>query len=209
MELKTNIQKSTAASWTDEQGIAIPFNRLSAHEKNREKIVGRLLTDALKINKQLGSFKNIALQNVSELREELIKDKKASKLTKGNVTFYNFDRSIKIEINVNETIQFDESLIAAAREKLDSFISKNVAGTDEVVRTLINSAFHNTKGGLDSKKVLSLVKYRTKIKAADFQKALDLIEQSISRPSSRQYMRVWGRDEKGGYQNVDLNFSSI
>lgn len=146
---------------------------------------------------------------LDQINEETYKDKKIPKKWKGNFTFYNFDRSLKVEVNVNETIQFDEALIAAARECLDSFITKNVQGTDEVVRTLINSAFHNTKGGLDSKKVLSLLKYRQKIKAGEFQKALNLIEESISRPSSKKYFRVWAKDADGKYQNVDLNFSSI
>lgn len=207
-QLQPNIQK-TGNAWTDETGIAVPFNRLSKSEKLKEQIAGSLLKTALKINAGLLTFKTDIDKALVSVRESLIEEKKLHKKSKGNLTWYNFDRSIKIELNVNETIQFDEGLIAAAREHLDSFISKNVQGTEEVVRELINSAFQNTKGGLDSKKVLSLMKYRTKIKAAEFQKALNLIEQSISRPSSKKYFRIWAKDVNGAYQNIDLNFSSI
>lgn len=206
--LSYKVQKS-GAPWADETGVEIPFNRLSKVEKLKEQLTGHIIKDALKINQSLTGFKLKFEDYLNDLQKEMHSDKKMPKKWKGNYTFYNFDRSIKIECNVNETIQFDEAMIAAARECLDSFITKNVQGTDEVVRTLINSAFHNTKGGLDSKKVLSLMKYRTKIKAADFQKALNLIEQSISRPSSKKYLRVWAKDADGSYQNVDLNFSSI
>lgn len=206
--LKYQVQK-TSKNWTDETGIAIPFNRLTKAEKTREKIIGKLLKDALKINEHLEQFKNYTQVSVEEIRDAIYENVKLPKKSKGNFTFYNFDRSIKVEVNVNETIRFDDSLIAAAREYLDKFIEKNVTGTDEVVRTLINSAFHDTKGGLDAKKVLSLLKYRTKIKAGDFQKALSLIEQSISRPTSRKYFRIWVQDNQGKYQNVELNFSSI
>ncbi|HEY5393431.1 MAG TPA: DUF3164 family protein, partial [Hanamia sp.] len=188
MQISPNIQKSKS-DWTDETGIAIPFNRLSKSEKLKEQIAGNLLKNALKINTSLVSFKSDIDNSIMQIRDSLMDEKKLHKESKGNFTWYNFDRSVKVEVNVNETIQFDDGLIAAAREHLDSFVSKNVQGTDEVVRVLISSAFHNTKGGLDSKKVLSLMKYRTKIKAAEFQKALNLIEQAISRPSSKKYFR--------------------
>ncbi|HCN84482.1 MAG TPA: hypothetical protein DIT07_12800 [Sphingobacteriaceae bacterium] len=207
-QVQPNIQKSKA-TWTDETGTPIPFNRLSKSEKLKEQLSGVLFKKALKNNQSLLDLKKEIDQALFSVRESLLEDKLLHKTTKGNFTWYNFDRSIKIEVNVNETITFDEGMIAAARECLDSFISKNVQGTDEVVRTLINSAFHNTKGGLDSKKVLSLIKYRTKIKAADFQRALNLIEQSVSRPSSKRYFRIWAKDAAGQYQNIDLNFSSI
>jgi hypothetical protein len=207
-QLQPNVQKPGNA-WKDETGTPVPFNRLSKSEKLKEILSGSALKSALKINSSLIIFKMEIDKALRTVKDSLVEEKKLHKASKGNFTWYNFDRSIKIEVAINETIQFDEALIAAARECLDFFISKNVQGTDEVIRVLINSAFHNTKGGLDSKKVLSLMKYRTKIKDAKFQKALDLIEQSISRPSSKKYFRVWAKDVQGQYQNIDLNFSSI
>lgn len=203
-----NIQKAGKA-WIDEIGIEIPFNRILKSEKLKEQLSGSLFKQALKINSLLLAFKEAIERAVLEVRELLISEEKLHKNSKGNFTWYNFDRSIKIEVNVNETIRFDEGMIASARELFDSFISKNVQGTDDIVRQLINTAFANTKGGLDSKKVLSLLKYRTKIKDKQFQQALDLIQDSISRPTSKRYFRVWVKNEDGQYENIELNFSSI
>lgn len=206
--LNYKLQKSNAP-WNDETGVPIPFNRISKIEKLKEQITGYIIRDSLRINKSLEDFKSHVESYLQQINEELYKEKKQPKAYKGNYTFYNFDRSIKVEVNVNETVRFDDSLISKARECLDEFIKKNVQGTDEIVRALINSAFHNTKGGLDAKKVLGLMKYRTRIKSAKFQEALELIEQSISRDSSRKYFRVWAKDHNGQFQNIDLNFSSI
>lgn len=206
--LQANTQKP-GKLWIDETGMSIPFNRLSPSEKLKERLTGTLLSNALKINAGLLKFKEEMDTAVKAVTDALASEKKLPKNWKGNFLIYNFDRSIKAEVNINETISFDDALIAAAREKLDSFITKNVQGTDEIVRALINSAFHNTKGGLDSKKVLSLMKYRNKIKDKTFQEALNMIEQSISRPSSKKYYRIWVKDEDGKYQNIDLNFSSL
>jgi hypothetical protein len=209
MEQLTYRVQKVNTNWQDETGVAIPFNRLSKLEKIKEQVSGMIIRDSLKINKSLTEFKGKIEGYMEQINNELYKDKKRPKDWKGNFTFYNFDRTLKIEVNINETIRFDDALISSARECLDEFIKKNVTGTDEVVRALINSAFHNTKGGLDAKKVLSLMKYRTKIKAAQFQEALNLIEQSISRDTSKKYFRVWAKDTNGQYQNIDLNFSSI
>lgn len=208
MSLNYQVQKPGNA-WTDEGGVTVPFNRLSKSEKLRETLSGQLVKAALKVNHDLIALKTHITDCMNDVTAALIADEKLPKNSKGNYTWYNFDRSIKIEVNVNETLQFDEAMIAAAREYLDKFITENVQGTAEVVRELINKAFQNTKGGLDAKKVMSLFKYRSKIKAANFQRALGLIEQSISRPSSKKYFRVWAKNEEGGYQNIDLNFSSI
>lgn len=205
--------QTKATNWTDESGIELPSNRISRAEKEREKQSEKVVREALKINEQLSKFHDLinganeAVLKVQEKENKYLG--KALRSGKGNFTWYNFDRSIKIEVNVNEMIRFDEAKIAAARKLFDDFIDKNVSGTDDIIRQLINSAFANTKGGLDSKKVLSLMKYRTKIKDKGFQAALDLIADSISRPDSKRYYRVWAKNDEGAYENIELNFSSI
>ena len=79
----------------------------------------------------------------------------------------------------------------------------------EFVKDLVTDAFSTSKGKLDAKKVMSLLKYRNKIKDYQFQEALNLIETSIRKPDSKTYFRVWERREDGSYGIVDLNFSSL
>lgn len=210
--MKPNIQKNGAA-WTDETGVSIPFNRISKPELMKERQADKIYKAATKVNEQLKAFMNlITVANeevINAISQENMAMNKAVKASKGNFSWFNFDRSLKIEVNVNELVKFDEAKIAAARELFDKFIERNVQGTDDIVRQLINSAFTNTRGGLDSKRVLGLLKYRTKIKDKQFQTALDLIQDSISRPSSKRYFRVWVKNEEGAYENIELNFSSI
>jgi hypothetical protein len=207
-----NVQKNGKA-WIDESGNTIPFNRISKVEATKEFHAGKILKAASKINSDLVTLLGLISGANDEVNKAIDKERslnnRAYKPTKGNFTWFNFDRSIKVEVNINETIKFDESKIASAREIFDSFIEKNVKGTDDIIRQLINSAFTNTRGGLDPKKVLSLLKYRSKIKDKQFQSALDLIEDSISRPSSKRYFRIWVKNDIGAYENIELNFSSI
>jgi hypothetical protein len=203
-------QKSTDQFWLDEAGNKIPYNRTTTVERLMERQSAKLLKDAKDINKTLSKFKELIGQICDDVFQQFLKEKAVElKERKGNFTWYNFNRSIKIEVAINERITFDELTITAAREKLNTFLDANVDGKIEFVKDLVNEAFLTSKGQLDAKKVMGLLKYKSKIKHADYQDAMSLIEQSIRRPSSKTYFRIWEMDEKGQYQAIDLNFSSI
>ena len=74
---------------------------------------------------------------------------------------------------------------------------------------MVLDAFETSRGKLDARKVFGLIRYKSKINNVLFQAAVKLLEQSIRRPESRTYFRVWTKDENGKYNNINLNFSSI
>lgn len=202
-------QKSNMEFWFDETGTRIPYNRTTALERRMETKSGKLLREAKKLNKALTEYKELIRQESIELFEAFMAEKEVKGEHKGNFTWFNFDRSVKIEVNVSERITFDDLTITAAREKLDSFIEANVNGKVDFVKEMVNDAFKTSRGQLDSKKVMSLMKYRTKIKDELFQTALNLIEQAIRRPDSKIYYRISELDAEGKYQAIELNMSNI
>ncbi len=199
--------------WIDENGLEIPPHRITKAEKLREKNANKLLRDAKKINSLLAEYKKTIDKASQEVFQAALKEAGVKPgERKGNFTWYNFDRSIKVEVNIAERIEFDDALITAAKEKFNSFLQSNTGGIDEMIRQLIMDAFSTYRGKLDAKKVMNLIRYRSKIAKSrhpEFHEAIDLIEQSIRRPDSRKYFRVWEQDKSGEYQVVDLNFSSI
>lgn len=207
-----NIKKQTEkdAAWVDNKGISVPYSRVTGTERLKEKQAYKIATEASKINTSLKQFRDLIETASQDIYERILKENNAEvKDRKGNFTWFNFDRSIKIEVAISERVTFKTPEIDLAKEKLDAFITANLNGVDALIQELVNDAFQNTKGALDAKKVLSLLKYRTKIKAQDFQDALDLIEKSIERSHSRKYCRVWVMAANGEYENIELNFSSI
>jgi hypothetical protein len=203
------IQKVSEKLWTDEKGQQIPVTRIDSLEKFQEKAAGRIWANAINLNDQLQELKAMFQELSEEVYQRTMERHKIKKPGKGNFTFFNFDRSIKVEVNINENIVFEDALIIACQSKLNEFLDAELSDKQDYFRSLINDAFSKQRGGLDAKKVLGLLKHRTKIKAALFQEALDLLEQSIRRPNSKTYYRVSERMEDGGYKVVDLNFSSI
>lgn len=198
--------------WTDESGTQIPYNRTTPIERKKEKSAFGLMKKAQKANDILKEVK----EAVSQATEDILNDeRKANNVKldgKGNYTWYNFDRSIRIEVDVKEAIKFDDIKIASAKEKLMNLIRTNISGDDFII-SLVSDAFQTSRGKLDAKKILSLRKHSTRIKnetiKAGWNEAMNLIDESISRPSSKSYHRISIKNEEGKYEMIDLNFATI
>jgi hypothetical protein len=205
-------QSSTDKFWKDEAGLQIPFSRVKKSERLKEKTAYSLAMRAISLNRVLGDFKGYVIAACNAVIEAIREDNKVKTDTKGNYTWYNFDQSIKIQVDASEIIRFDETLIDAAKEKLMKLINENVSG-DDFIKTIVMDAFQTSSGRLDTRRILSLKKHTSRITKTHikekWEEAMELIDKSISRPESRTYFRVWVRDESGEYQHIDLNFSSI
>lgn len=204
------IQNNKQNTWTDAAGVAVPFNRVNKSEIAKEKAAAKLLKAAMGINGLLLAFKEDIQKTCDTFYQEVLREHKADKKArKGNFTWYNFDKSIRIEVNATERVEFKNPEIDLAKEKLMSFIKDGLGNTDGFINELVNDAFQTTKGGLDPKKVLGLLKYRNRTKAARFHEALDLIEKSIERSSSKTYYKIALLEENGEYNYIKLNFSDV
>jgi len=199
--------------WKDETGLEIPANRITRSEKMREAATDYLRKKAERLKTLLSEFKEEFISASDEVYTAVLEENgaKASE-RKGNFVFYNFDRSVKIETDVQDRIEFDDAMILVAKQHFDEFLSNNTSGIDSMIRELILDAFSSSRGKLDTRKVMSLVKYRSRIPAdkfPQFHSAINAIEKGMSRPSSKRYFRILLRDGEGKYNAIDLNFSSI
>lgn len=198
--------------WIDESGLSIPYNRTTALERLKEKEAFSLYSDAFKISNELIKFKNNISTTVEKVLELVRKENSVKLEGKGNFTWYNFDRSLKIEVNVNEQIKFDEQLIETAKEILLNLVRENISGDDFII-SIVEDAFQTGKGKLDTKKVLGLKKHSSRIKdkklKEEWDRAMSVIDKSISRPNSKTYFKVWIKDNEGKYNPIELNFSAI
>lgn len=205
---KIEKQKSTEQYWKDEKGILCLYNRTTKSERLMEAQSYKLAKEALKLNQELSAFKKYVKEVCQEVYDTYMAEREVTQ-TKGNFTWYNYDRSIRVEVSINERIEFDDLGITACKAKLHDFLQENVESKDAFIKDMVMDAFETSRGKLDAKKVMSLLRYRSKIKNQLFQDALNLLEESIRRPESKTYFRVSTRNDDGKYDVIDLNFSSI
>ncbi len=192
--------------WKNHSGDTVPAAYVPTLDKERERVALKIYNKAKRLNESLQAFKELALTEADAVFDKMLADNNVDRERKGNFSITTFDKQIKIEVNVQERIDFDDQ-IQVAQAKINEFIEQKTNGIDPELTELINSAFQTNKGRMDVKRVLSL--FNLKINHPLWKEAMELIKQSISRNSSKRYMRVWKKDKNGEYLAVELNFSSI
>lgn len=210
--MKTISQQTTSDKhWKDENGMMIPIARVTKLEQLKERNAHKLLKEATKASQQLIALKELVRKVCTDIYERHMDESGIAddKRGKGNFMWYNFDRSVKIEVKISERIEFDDLTIKAAKAKFDEFLDANIEGKTDFAKELVLDAFETRNGSLDVKRVLGLLRYKSKVKDSIFQEAMMHLEASIRRPDSKTYFRIAVKDENGEYQHVLLDFASI
>ena len=203
------IQKVKDKSWTDETGTTVPVEYITPGLRLKERNAAILVRDAKAVNRKLQEFKDLMERLCGDVYKKAMEDYKAKTDGKGNFTWFNFDRSIRIEVSISERIDFDDLAIKASKEKLDAFLDESLDSKIEFLKNLVTDAFSTSRGKIDAKKVMQLMKYRTKISHPLFQEAINILSDGIRKPGSKTYFRIWERDEDGSYKLIELNFSAL
>jgi hypothetical protein len=210
--VKFHTQKDSV--WVNAAGDAVPVKFVPKVDKVKESLGQKVHKAALQAEKQLSDLHKLLTEASTEvlqlIRDEYaVKSGKQKKQGKGAFTWFNFDRSIKIEGDVNDIVKWDGPLMTEAHELLKQYINANLNGANELIAGLVTAAFANTRGMIDSGKVFQILKYQDKIKNKEFQKACELMKQAQTIDRTKMYMRVWEKADTGEYRNINLNFSSI
>lgn len=207
--MKIKKQKSSDKLWQDESGQSIPYDRTTKYERAAEVSTYRMASEGMKLHQQLSKYKDFIRIQATRLYEIFTEENGQIGKGKGSATFFNFDRSIKVTVKVNELITFDDNTISLAKEKLDAFLTEGLDGAKDFVKPLVMEAFHQRNGQLDTKRVLGLKQHAHRIDHPLYTEAMKLIDKAVRRPSTREYFQVWVRSENGEYEDIQLNFASI
>jgi len=210
--VKTHTTKD--AVWTNAAGDQVPVKFLTHADKLKESEAARIRKAALAAEKGLADLhammSKINAAVTVAIREEYELKKGAKKRDgKGNMTWYNFDGSIKIEVNINDIVKWDESLMNEAKKIFDEYIENALGSNATLIKKLVTGAFANSKGAIDSRQVFQLLKYQGQMNSSKYDKACELMLDAQRIDKTRLYMQVWEKMDDGSYRNINLNFSSI
>lgn len=201
------LHKKTDKAWFDHRGNEVPREYVPDFDRTNEVVVGKIFRNAERISSQLAKFKKESFKTADKLYGEMLKNANITPSErKGNYTLTSFDKSVKIEVNVADRIDFDDN-ITLAQEKLNEFIKKKTDGADKELAALVNHAFTTRKGRLDKARIFGLMQLN--IKNPLWDEAMELIRKSITTNSSVRYMDISVKDNEGKYIPVKLNFASI
>ena len=203
-------QQKPGVPWKDESGVSIPYDRLTKLERDREKLTAAIARKAAKVSDELAELKQYLVDKCTEAWEAYLLEYKGDKAAhKGNFTFHNFDRSIRIEVNVSEPIKFDDPIIQIAKQKLDAFLQDGITSTNDFIKEIVLGAFETRRGQMDVDKVLGLKRYTDRINDERYTECMNLIDKAIRKPTSKRYYRISLRNDKGEYIPVSLDLASL
>jgi hypothetical protein len=193
---------------TDSQGRQVPIDMVSDIDKLRDQTVHAIAQKATAMRDQLAVFKK-------ELRNEMLAYLQLSAERfgktyggkKGNVSLMSYDGSLKLILSVSEHIVFDERL-QIAKSIIDDCINRWSEGSRSEIRALVNNAFYVDKAGnINTARILGL--RRLDITDPEWKRAMEAITESIQVSGSKEYLRVYTREENGEYKQVPLDVAAL
>lgn len=196
--------------WTNKKGEKVHVDMIPHTDKLKTELVYDLVDRAQRGVNLLTRFKQGVVKSIDEymqmMRERYHLDVSAG--TKGNLTLQSFDGLKKVQIAVQQYIDFDEKL-NLAKEKIDIYLKEITKDTDPAIQTLIMKAFEvDKKGNIDAKKILSLKSY--KIEHPQWQEAMKLIDDAVEIVGSKSYIRFYTREGQADrWQAVSLDFAAV
>ena len=204
------IQTSKNKMWIDESNIEIPYSRINPTERLIEKTVGKIFKLWTSEQERLKKLK----KQVEDLCEKCYLADMQSKGVdvqdrKGGYTMYCFNRTVKVERAVHGVPTYDDATIEAAKIKFDEYLTNNLQGNEAFIKDMIIEAFESRNNQLDKNRINKLISYKSKSKNPLFIQACELLSTAHRYGSSSVYYRVYAKDKKGKYKNIDIQFSSI
>lgn len=193
----------------DAQGRLVPESMIKPVDLTRDALVAELVAAALDLSERLAQFKARAFGDIRafcDLSAEQYGVKLGGK--KGNVSLLSFDGRYKLQLAVQESIQFDERL-QAARALIDECLRDWTEGARPEVQTLVNDAFRtDTRGEIRTARVLAL--RRLEIADERWQRAMRAIGEACQVVGSKSYIRIYEREgDTDQYRAISLDIAGV
>lgn len=190
------------------KGHLIPIDAVKEIDKIRDELVKKLVTVAKELNTTMkqtkeqlfGEFENFVELSASEYDTKVGGEK-------GNTTLLSFDGKHKVQLAVSDNLVFDERL-QVAKSLIDECLHEWTADSNDNIKAIINNAFQVDKEGkINTRRVLGLRSLQ--ISDEKWLKAMTAISDATQVVSSKEYIRIYERDDNGKYQQISLDFSNV
>lgn len=176
-----------------------------AYEDLKTETVVSLCNIAKGLNEQLAQFKSHAfesLQTIYTLLQEY-----SSRHADGKGSFKLEHGNYRVSYSRQGKATFDERADQAEKHIID-FVNGKFAD-DLDTKDLIMSLLERKKGDLDVNLIQKLYAMENRFNDDNWKKGIALLKESYQYNHSKDYVRFEERNDKGEWQNINLQFSNI
>lgn len=191
----------------DSKGRLVPLEVVKPIDRTRDEVVRDLTAKAAEVSKIMTEFKTLAMNEMKAFIDLSLKEYGVSwGGKKGNVTLTSYNGAFMALIAVADHLAFDERL-QAAKVLVDECLTEWTTGVRPEVKVLVDRAFQVDKQGkINTGRVLEL--RRVAFQDPKWKRAMEAISESVMVAESKEYIRFYCRNEKGGYDQINLDFAA-
>jgi len=201
-------KKDEKGNWIDGRGNAVPVRYIDVVDRKRDQVVEKIIKMAEQEEKRLRKLKKMVFDEVKKFIEYSAKTSgvKVGGM-KGNIQLTNFSGDKRVEITIQDKLDFDERL-QQAKQLIDELLIEWSVGAREELKLLVNKAFNvDKKGRVNVKEILGLRKL--KIRNKKWQKAMELIDEARTVLSTKAYVRFTKKNAHGEWNSILLDMAAV
>ena len=189
-------------------GHLIPIQLISEIDKMRDHIVHEIVGKAEELAQLEQDFHDDTFGEIQAFTA-LSAEKYNVKLggVKGNITLSSFDGSLQVKLAKADVMAFNENL-EAARVLVDACIRRWAKGSNINIIALVDHAFQTDKEGkINLGRMYTLMRYE--IDDAEWTQAMQALHDSIQPVNTKQYIRIYRRNDKGKMEQLALDMRRL
>ena len=180
------------------------------YERDKEELINWMGKKAGEVSAALTEFKKTGFEKLESFRAVMLDYGAIRKgeRNKGNFEIKNEDFKIIFSSQVKHA--FDERSLMAEK-KLKNWLEGFVKNRDKKLHKFIMGLMernHKT-GDLDIKNINRIYKMENDFEDQDWKDAIKLFKESYNPVGTTLYVRTYKRNERNGWDLIDLNYSSI
>lgn len=193
------------------KGELLALSAVKPEHIEEDELVRRLSAKAAHANAILTALRAEIFDEVTAFRS-LLAEKYGVKRRgkKGNITLMTVDNVFRLNISVSDTMSFGPEL-EVAKEVIDGLIRQWAEGSSKNIRALVDQAFQVDKQGkLNTDRILGLRRLQIEDETGEWEKAMNIISDSIRTISSKEYARFYVVDRDTGDDHpIKLDLANV
>jgi hypothetical protein len=176
----------------DAKGRWTPVETIRAADKLEDQTVRKIMGYARDLSEQVARFKQHTFDDLGTFEALLAEQYGASKGgAKGNKTFLSFDGLKKVEVQVQDHIDFGPQL-QIAKSLVDECLNEWAADSRPEIRAIVTRAFNTDKAGKINRAEIFML-LRLEIEDERWKQAMAAIRDAMRVIGSKTYVRCYER----------------
>ncbi len=190
------------------KGNLVPVELIGPRDLLMDETVRKIMAFAAQLNEQISRFKQHTMGDVADFQALLAQDFAATVGgEKGNITLTSFDGLLKVQVAVQDRIEFGPELVTA-KSLIDECLNDWGSNSHPALRAIIQRAFNVDQAGrVSPADLFSLLRHD--IDDERWQRGMEAIRASIRPIGTKEYVRFYRRaSHKARWEAVTIDVAA-